>query len=222
MKKIIILIIFLTVITGCSNNTLKENKEPGGNGKTISDNTNVDKKDESSNIDEEEVEEYISNIENDVILLDDNLDSNDKNKLKEYFITLTDFIFYDGKIKGITFKELSIEAKEKVLIIYEAIDNKIESIWPDYKETIKTNSTRAYNSIKDKFNELKEEVKNKYIEEVGEEAYNNQVEVFLEDKDRLIQSIKPRIDYVEGKSKALYEEVKDKMNDWYLNFKEAS
>lgn len=222
MKKIIILIIFLTVITGCSNNTLKENKKPGGNDKTISDNTNVDKKDESSNIDEEEVEEYISNIENDVILLDDNLDSNDKNKLKEYFITLTDFIFYDGKIKGITFKELSIEAKEKVLIIYEAIDNKIESIWPNYKETIKTNSTRAYNSIKDKFNELKEEVKNKYIEEVGEEAYNNQVEVFLEDKDRLIQSIKPRIDYVEGKSKALYEEVKDKMNDWYLNFKEAS
>ena len=40
-----------------------------------------------------------------------------KDKAKEYFITIVDFIFYDGKIKGHTFNDLSSTAKLKIISI---------------------------------------------------------------------------------------------------------
>ena len=47
-----------------------------------------------------------------------------KEKLENTFITLTDFIFYDGTIKGMTFDELTDTAKQEILDLYEKIDSK--------------------------------------------------------------------------------------------------
>lgn len=77
-----------------------------------------------------------------------------KEQAKEKFVELVDFIFYDGSIKGHTFKELSNTTKAKIIKIFINIDNKIETKYPNYKETIKDTSNKAYNNIKTKIKEL--------------------------------------------------------------------
>ena len=73
-----------------------------------------------------------------------------KTKFKDYFITGVDFIFYDKKIKGYTFNELSNEAKLKVIAILIKIDNKIEKYAPGYKESISNTGSRIYTDIKER------------------------------------------------------------------------
>lgn len=58
-------------------------------------------------------------------------------KAKQGFITIVDFIFYDGTIKGKKFDDLTSAAKAKVIYYALLIDNKIDGKWPNYKETIK-------------------------------------------------------------------------------------
>ena len=74
-------------------------------------------------------------------------------KLKDSFVGIVDFIFYDKEIKGYTFKELTNSAKLKVISIALAIDNKIDSYFPDYKE-----------KIKDKYTSVKGTLALKYLE----------------------------------------------------------
>ena len=59
-----------------------------------------------------------------------------KKQAKEYFVSLVDFIFYGGSIKGKTFKELSSSAKEKVIYGTLKIDGIIDKHIPGYKETL--------------------------------------------------------------------------------------
>lgn len=73
-----------------------------------------------------------------------------KNSVKSGFITVVDFIFYDGSIKGHTFKELSNSAKLKVLKMALYFDSKIEKYFPDYKETISSNTKKVYTNVKGK------------------------------------------------------------------------
>lgn len=58
--------------------------------------------------------------------------------VKKNFVTLIDFIFYKGTIKGKTFSEISDAAKAKVIYYTLLVDSKIDDKWPDYKETIKS------------------------------------------------------------------------------------
>ena len=73
-----------------------------------------------------------------------------KIKLKNILFTIVDFIFYDGKIKGHTFNDLSSTAKLKIISIALKIDNKIEEYIPGYKETISSNGSKIYNNVKEK------------------------------------------------------------------------
>lgn len=141
-----------------------------------------------------------------------------KLKLKEIFITLTDFIFYDGTIKGITFNELSATAKQKVLDIYVKIDQKIESVWPNYKDTIKTTSKNVYTNIKEEVEKLKEKILEKYKDAIGEEKYDEANQILKEDRERLKESASSGKNYV----KKSYETIKEKANGWYQNIKESS
>ena len=95
---------------------------------------------------------YIETINSDITTITNKqeLSPIDKETLKNTFITLTDFIFYNGEIKGTTFSELTQTAKEKVISIYEKIDAKIESVYPGYKEMIKDTSIKTYSNIKEK------------------------------------------------------------------------
>ena len=232
MKKLIIIIITLVLVTGCAselknetasiNNEIKYNETESNvvieeEVKTESLSTETlkvrDTADSSTNADIKIIN-YVNDLNNEV----DELTSSEiteatKTKLKESFITLTDFIFYEGTINGITFNELSTSVKEKVIEVYETIDKKIESVWPNYKETIKSTATKIYTNLKIKTIELKDELLNKYKESIG---------VFEDDINRLKESTQPTIDYVKEKSQEAYESIKDKASSWYENFKESS
>ena len=68
--------------------------------------------------------------------------------IKEEFIKVIDFIFYEGDIKGYKFKDLSGSVKLKVLSMALYFDNRIELYFPGYKETISSKTKRAYNNCK--------------------------------------------------------------------------
>lgn len=71
-------------------------------------------------------------------------------EIKVRFITIVDFLFYSGKIKGYTLNDLSSKAKLQVLKIALSIDSKIENYLPGYKETITTTTGKIYTGIKNK------------------------------------------------------------------------
>ena len=241
MKKLIIIIITLVLVTGCAselknetasiNNEIKYNETESNvvieeEVKTESLSTETlkvrDTADSSTNADIKIIN-YVNDLNNEVDeLTSSEVTETTKTKLKESFITLTDFIFYEGTINGITFNELSTSVKEKVIEVYETIDKKIESVWPNYKETIKSTATKIYTDLKIKTIELKDELLNKYKESIGESAYNESVQVFEDDINRLKESTQPTIDYVKEKSQEAYEGIKDKASSWYENFKESS
>lgn len=70
----------------------------------------------------------------------------DKKTLKDRTIEFIDFIFYDQPIKGVYFKDLTGGAKAKVIYYTLLLDNKIDSLIPNYKE----NLSEKYQSIKGK------------------------------------------------------------------------
>lgn len=179
---------------------------------------------------EEEVVSYIGEIEREVNTLSNEPDTSKdvKKSLEDTFITLTDFIFYGGTIKGTTFASLTDAAKEKVLTLYEKIDNTIESKFPNYKENIKSTAEKSYTTVVSKASDLKDSIISKYKEKVGEDAYNNVVDNFNEDKNRFQDAYTP---YVEkgkeigsqaiDKGKEVVGSTIDKLDDWYQGFKES-
>jgi len=68
--------------------------------------------------------------------------------VKESFITLIDFIFYKGSIKGHTFNELSNSVKLKVLSSALYLDSKIDKYFPSYKESISSTTKKVYTNVK--------------------------------------------------------------------------
>ena len=178
---------------------------------------------------EEEVVSYVSNVEARIENMNvDSTDTTMKEKLENTFITLTDFIFYDGTIKGMTFDELTDTAKQEILDLYEKIDSKIESYFPNYKENITSSAKKGYETAVTKAKELKEEIIEKYKETVGEDAYNNVVSNIESDKNRLEEAATPYVEKgkeIAGaaveKGKEVWNTTKDKLDSWYQNFKES-
>lgn len=225
MKKVIILsICLLFLATACTNKNESKSTSPKKEETTkeivfVTENT-----DKEEPVSDDEVVEYINDVTNEVSELDSekSLSQKTKESLKKTFITLTDFIFYDGTIKGKTFKELSSEAQEKVLELYEKLDSKIESVFPNYKEEIKDTSTKTYSKVKEKAKELKETIKSIYIERVGEDTYQKEMEIIEKTKDKVVEKASPVISDVKDKAKETYTKTKDKLDKWYKNFKESS
>ena len=130
------------------NNTKNESKEDNdqnSNDVNIKDNSDDNYNDSVTS--EEDVVNYFEKKYDEV---NNNSWDNVKDKAKEYFITIVDFIFYDGKIKGHTFNDLCSTAKLKIISIALKIDNKIEEYIPGYKETISSNGSKIYNNVKEK------------------------------------------------------------------------
>lgn len=179
---------------------------------------------------ENEVVTYVEEVEKEVETLaaSDGDDKSVKEKLEDTFITLTDFIFYDGTIKGVTFQELTDSAKEKVLDLYEKIDSTIESKFPNYKENIKSTAKKSYTTVVTKAKELKDSIVSKYKDYVGEDQYNNTVDTFEEDKNRFQDAYSP---YVEKgkevgtkaieKGKEVIHSAIGKLDSWYQDYKES-
>ena len=178
----------------------------------------------NSTKDNVEFTNYIETVNSDITTITNKQELTllDKETLKNTFITLTDFIFYNGEIKGTTFNELTTTAKEKVISIYETIDAKIESVYPGYKEMIKDTSIKTYNNIKEKIVDLKDQIQTNYKNEIGEDRYNAQVETFNEGKENMIESYEPIIDKTIEEAKNIYNETIENLDKWYKNWKEEN
>lgn len=128
-----------------ANKAVEENEssndyQPVDNTSNVSTNNNqVNSSNTDTNIDDEVVT-YVNKMK----------DDSATSSLKTSFVTLVDFIFYDGNIKGHTFEELSDMAKLKVLEAMFYLDSKIEKYFPNYKEEISSKTGRAYTTVKDK------------------------------------------------------------------------
>lgn len=224
MKKYLVLLLcILVLLTGCEA-TKKEKAKPVTENKSEEVSLIEVNNDASEEATDEDVVNYVSTIENEIenINYTESKKENIKEKLKENFIILTDFIFYDGTIKGKTFNELTTSAKEEILELYEKIDNKIESIYPNYKEEIKDTSTKVYSKAKSMVISLKDYLKKSYIDSVGEDTYQKEMEIIKDTKDKVKEKTEPVIDTAKEKTKETYEKTKDKLNTWYQGIKESS
>lgn len=80
-------------------------------------------------------------------LLNDNIQNEEKKPLKERaknaFINVVDFIFYDKDIKGVYYKDLTDSAKLKVISLGLKLDNTIEKKFPNYKEELSSKYQNA-------------------------------------------------------------------------------
>ncbi len=215
MKRLFIVVLIATIIiTGCSTPT----KE-----------VEVTSKYEQNLIEEkkitsdEEFVTYINNVEQEVTTITQktNPTVEEQKTLENTFIILTDFIFYDGEINGVTFDELTDSTKQKILDIYETIDKKIESAFPNYKENIASTSKDVYGNIKKEVEELRDKIKDKYIEEYGQESYDKVEEAYNESKETLKDSAQTTYETLKDVSTEFYENTKNKAENWYKNYKES-
>ncbi len=186
------------------NNTKNESKEDNdqnSNDVNIKDNSDDNYNDSVTS--EEDVVNYFEKKYDEV---NNNSWDDVKDKAKEYFITIVDFIFYDGKIKGHTFNDLSSTAKLKIISIALKIDNKIEEYIPGYKETISSNGSKIYNNVKEKLVTLYLDISVEICKN-HENGCNTAKEIFKDIKDNC------RIgwDFV----KKLVSSGTSKLKDWY-------
>lgn len=135
----------------------------------------------------------------------------DLNKYKEkaidLFITITDFIFYDGKIYNIKYDELKEETKKTILSDFAEIDSIISSKYPNYKEDFKAKYDKATNWTSDKYNNMIDNVKSS----LSDESLNN-IEEFKE-------SLKETGGDLTNTAGSIYNDQKIKVKSWYEKLK---
>lgn len=138
--------------TNIENNTNTESvkSETSTNNSSSSNNSNNNT---SVSKNEEAVIAYFESQDSMITEYTNQEDGTLREKAKNAFITIVDFIFYEREIKGYTFKELTTEAKLKVIKLALSIDHKIDEYFPDYKEV-----------IKDKYTSIKGQLAVKYLE----------------------------------------------------------
>lgn len=157
-------------------------------------------KEESTNNDElviNNLNETLNNI--------DNMDKlSIKEKAKEIFISIVDFLLYDGEINGVTFNELSEKGKENVLKVIRKIDEKLDGLSPGYKDTITSNGKEVFNKLSEVIKSGKSEIKD-----------------YFEKKDliKLKEEVKEYSEVLKNNGSKILTSTKDKLNEVIKNFK---
>lgn len=191
------------------NNNNDSNKESTTNNKDIpkkEDSTSLSSKD---NLVISELNSSLNNI---------NKNANDKDfskKAKATFISIVDFLFYDGTIKGVTFNELTEKGKTEVLKLANKIDTTLEEKSPGYKETISATTSKAYKKASQIIKDSANDINNFAKESLGDENYNS----IIEAKDELLLYSKNALNFITGNSSKILNDTKNKLNDWYQDFK---
>ena len=175
------------------------------NKKTIK-NDNYNEKD---NIVIDELNNTLNNIE------ESTQDENFKDKASSTFISIVDFLFYDGTIKGISFDELTEKGKEKVLEISSKIDVKLEEKCPGYKEKISNSTSKAYQKASKIIKKGAKNINDFAKSALGDENY----QAIIDAKDELVKYSKESLNYVTGAGSKVFNNTKEKLNEWYQNFK---
>ena len=134
---------------------------------------------------------------------------------KGVFVSIVDFLFYDGEINGVTFDELTDSGKQKVLEIASKVDNAIESKIPGYKETISDTASKAFNKASEVIKSGANNLNNFAKEKLGEENYQS----IIDAKDELVYYTKNAINFLGDVGGKVFNSVKDKLDSWYQDFK---
>ncbi len=116
----------------------------------------------------------------DAIVVGQEEDISLREKLKNNVHIINQFLFHDGTIQGKTFHELSNDAKLQVLKIALSIDNKIDTYFPNYKDTIKESVSNLKGKIITIYLETTNEICSNH-EEICESArsdFNNMKDHF--------------------------------------------
>lgn len=130
------------------------------------------------------------------------LKDKNRNVIKENFIKIVDFIFYDRDINGYYFKDLTNSAKLKVIYYATMLDNLIDKEFPSYKE----NLSEKYNNTKAKLVKL-------YLEKSSEYCKNNEnvCKQAKSDFAVLKKSLNITFDFIKG----LCQDGTQKLKEWY-------
>lgn len=156
-------------------------------------------------VNSDELMNEIKAIDQDINNLLNSFDFNNvKDEVTMKFIILTDFIFNDTEIKGVKFNDLTRTSKEVVTDIYDTLNQKIKSRYPNYQETL----SKGADYIEEKATTVKEYVNSKVVDAIGEDNYNSIKTSVTDTKDKVVD-----------KAKETYNKAKDKVKDWYNNFK---
>lgn len=164
---------------------------------------------EKDNIVIDELNNTLKNIE------ESTQDENFKDKASSTFISIVDFLFYDGTIKGISFDELTEKGKEKVLEISSKIDVKLEEKCPGYKEKISNSTSKAYQKASKIIKKGAKNINDFAKSALGDENY----QAIIDAKDELAKYSKDALNFVTGAGSKVFNDTKDKLNEWYQNFK---
>lgn len=138
-----------------------------------------------------------------------------KSKVTGAFITIVDFIFYDSEINGIKFDDLSDAAKQNVLDTATQIDELIMKKFPNYKEDISSTTSKAFTKASELIKKGANNIKNFSKDLLGEDNYN----AIIDAKDDLVKYTKNAFHIIGNFAGNLFENGKDKLKDWYENFK---
>ena len=130
------------------------------------------------------------------------LKDKNRNVIKENFIKIVDFIFYDSDINGYYFKDLTNGAKLKVIYYATMLDNLINKEFPSYKE----NLSEMYNNTKAKLVKL-------YLEKSSEYCKDNEnvCKQAKSDFTVLKKSLNITFDFIKG----LCKDGTQKLKEWY-------
>ena len=189
-----------TIVNEQVTEKIEEKKEENTNNVITNDNV------ETVNYNESDVVDYFENKE-------DEVENNSfKEKFKDYFVEIVDFIFYGTEIKGHTFNDLTSSGKLKVISIALKIDSFIDSKVPGYKETISGTSSRIYNNAKEKLTTLYLNIASDVCEENGSDCENAK-ELFGEIKS----TCKVGWAFIKG----LLKTGGNKLKDWYEIYRES-
>ena len=195
-----------------SNNDSTSSKNTQSNNSTTN-NTNTSETITYSNNDEvviNSLESSLTKINN-----GDGSDSSFADSAKGVFVSIVDFLFYNGEINGVTFDELTDSGKQKVLEIASKVDSAIESKIPGYKETISDTASKAFNKASEIIKSGANSLNNFAREKLGEENYQS----IIDAKDELVYYTKNAINFLGDVGGKVYNSVKDKLDSWYQDYK---
>ena len=162
-------------------------------------------------------EVVINSLENSLTKINngDGSDSSFADSAKGVFVSIVDFLFYNGEISGVTFDELTDSGKQKVLEIASKVDSAIESKIPGYKETISDTASKAFNKASEIIKSGANNLNNFAREKLGEENYQS----IIDAKDELVYYTKNAINFLGDVGGKVFNSVKDKLDSWYQDFK---
>lgn len=140
-----------------------------------------------------------------------------KESAKATFVNIVDFIFYDGTIRGVTFKELTSNGKEKVLQLANSIDSKIESKVPNYKSKISNTTSKAYENASDLIKKGSSNLNDFLKEKLSSENYN----AIINAKEDLVYYTKNVTSFVKDHGSKLFSNLKTSLSDWYNKYKNS-